>query len=100
VSIDPNDEDIYYYITWGDGTIDEWIGPYSSGEKIYLNHSWSEKGTYEIRARAKNTVDQRGEIGDLKVSMTRTRLQTSTLFSRLLENFPLLKEMLSRLITS
>jgi len=28
---DPDDHDVYYYIEWGDGEIEDWIGPYESG---------------------------------------------------------------------
>ncbi|KYK33137.1 MAG: hypothetical protein AYK22_01110 [Thermoplasmatales archaeon SG8-52-3] len=54
---DPNDDDIYYYIEWGDNTSSGWIGPYVSGEKIIVNHTWSEHGFYEIKAKAKDFFD-------------------------------------------
>ncbi|UCD12976.1 MAG: hypothetical protein JSW60_05260 [Thermoplasmatales archaeon] len=60
VSTDPEDEDVYYYIDWDDGTAEEWIGPYPSGEPINVTHSWSEMGDYEIRARAKDINGARG----------------------------------------
>ena len=66
---DPNGDDVFYYITWGDGTMGEWIGPYSSGESVTVNHTWSEKGKYEVRARAKDTDGLRGAIGTLAVTM-------------------------------
>jgi len=30
VSTDPEDDDVYYYIDWGDGNVEDWIGPYAS----------------------------------------------------------------------
>jgi len=30
-TIDPEGENVYYYIEWGDGSIEDWIGPYNSG---------------------------------------------------------------------
>jgi outer membrane protein assembly factor BamB len=53
-SIDPDGDDIFYLIDWGDGTVDDWFGPYPSGEIIEINHQWSEPGTYEIRAKARD----------------------------------------------
>jgi hypothetical protein len=61
VTSDPAGGDIYYWIEWGDGSVQEWIGPYASGEIVTVSNSWSENGTYSILAKAKN--DQDGEGG-------------------------------------
>jgi hypothetical protein len=53
-SEDPDNDDIYYYIDWGDGDIEEWIGNYPSGAEVIFDHFWSEIGTYEINAKAKD----------------------------------------------
>jgi hypothetical protein len=60
-SSDSQNHQIYYYISWGDGTIDEWIGPYASGEKQTLNHVWQEKGEYSIEIRAKDFLDLKSD---------------------------------------
>lgn len=60
VSSDPENEDVYYYIDWGDGTVEDWIGPYSSGEPIDFTHSWDTVGEYNIKARAKDVNGARG----------------------------------------
>jgi hypothetical protein len=54
VTNDPNFDDLYYFIDWGDGDIDEWVGPYASGEEATIGHEWSEIGEYEIRAKARD----------------------------------------------
>ncbi len=66
---DPNKDDVFYYISWGDGTIDEWIGPYASDEVVTVNHTWSEKGIYGIKARVKDSNGLRGPIGNLEVAI-------------------------------
>jgi len=38
-STDPNEDDIYYLIDWGDGTDTGWLGSYTSGESICINHT-------------------------------------------------------------
>jgi hypothetical protein len=53
-STDPEENDVYYYINWGDGTNSGWIGPYASGEKITQSHAWSTKGTFQISTKAKD----------------------------------------------
>ena len=57
-SIDPENDDVYYYIDWGDQTNTGWIGPYDSGEEIALLHNWDEQGDYDIIAKAKDTSDE------------------------------------------
>ena len=51
---DPENDQVYYWIDWGDGTTIEWIGPYEPGQTIYLSHVWSEDGIYKIKAKAKD----------------------------------------------
>jgi hypothetical protein len=53
---DPNGDDIHYYIEWGDNTSSGWIGPYSSGEEITVNHTWSKQGVYEIKAKSRDLL--------------------------------------------
>jgi hypothetical protein len=54
-STDPEVNDVYYYIDWGDQTNTGWIGPYASGEEITQSHTWSIKRTFNISARAKDS---------------------------------------------
>jgi len=60
---DPENEDIYYFIDWGDGTYSNWIGPFPSGEEITCNHTWIQKKIYQVRAKAKDIYDQEGPWG-------------------------------------
>jgi len=69
VSTDDNNDDVYYYIDWDDGTNTSWIGPYPSGEEITLNHTWSEQGTYEIKAKAKDVRGSESDWATLPVTM-------------------------------
>jgi hypothetical protein len=55
VTTDPGDTDVYYYIDWGDGNVEEWTGPFPSGEEITVSHTWLTGGNATIKAKAKNT---------------------------------------------
>jgi len=68
-AMDDDGDELYYYISWGDGVVDEWIGPYESGEELLLSHTWSEKGDYVIKVRVKDTQQRMGEWGTLPVTM-------------------------------
>jgi len=72
-TIDPNGDDVLYYIDWGDGTNSGWIGPYNSGEICNINHNWREKNTYIIKAKAKDTNGLESGWSTLEVSMSKTR---------------------------
>ena len=63
-STDPNGYRLYYYIDWGDGNFEEWIGPYDSGEEVKINHSWEDYGTYIIKAKAKDRFDIESDWSD------------------------------------
>jgi len=50
----PDADDFYCIWYWGDGSISEWLGPYSAGQTVCASHSWSQKGTYEIYVKLKD----------------------------------------------
>ena len=66
---DPDGDDVYYWIDWDDGQVEEWIGPYESGEEVTLNHTWYKKGIYTIRAKAKDIHGDESEWATLEVTM-------------------------------
>lgn len=53
-TIDPDDDQVYYWWDWGDGTNTGWLGPYNSGETVRATHSWSNWGLYTIWVKAKD----------------------------------------------
>ncbi len=68
-STDPDGDDIFYCIDWGDGSGEICIGPYSSGICATATHTWSEQGTYIIKAKAKDIYDAESELSTLDVTM-------------------------------
>ena len=58
IAFDPEEDDLYYYIDWGVDTFDcDWIGPYASGEEVVVSYTWEKRGTYIIKAKAKDIYD-------------------------------------------
>ena len=96
-STSPLDNDVYYYVDWGDEMNTGWKGPYSSGEEIILSHSWRENGGFTIRVKVKDTENRWGPWGELQVTMPRDKATNNMLFWRLLEIYPLLWRVVSRL---
>lgn len=68
-SLDPENENISYYIDWADGTNTGWIGPFPSDQEQTLNHTWNKKGTYTIKAKARDIHNQESDWGTLTVTM-------------------------------
>ena len=54
---DPNNQELYYQWNWGDGTTSDWLGPYEPAQNAEAQHTWSKKGNYEIKVKAKDTCD-------------------------------------------
>ena len=91
---DPDGEDVYYFIYWGDGIMEPWNGPHPSGGEVTISHTWEEKGTYNISAKAKDIYGAESDWGILEVTMPKNQISsvlTITLFlERLIQRFPLL----------
>jgi agmatine/peptidylarginine deiminase len=64
MTTDPENDQIFFKWDWGDGTFSKWLGPYDSGQPANVSHSWDKKGTYLIRAKAKDTKNDESEWSD------------------------------------
>jgi hypothetical protein len=94
VTNDPEGEIVFYYIDWGDDISTGWIGPYLSGEEIIINHSWSKKGDYSIRCKAKDVIYVESDWSTFEVKIPRNKIADNMFFYRFLERFPLLDKLL------
>lgn len=54
-AIDPDGDEISYYVDWGDDNNSGWLGPVPSGVPMSCSHAWSEAGSYTIKAKVKDT---------------------------------------------
>ncbi|KYK30396.1 MAG: hypothetical protein AYK22_03950 [Thermoplasmatales archaeon SG8-52-3] len=88
---DPDDDFVLYQILWGDGTSEEWIGPFQSDELITVEHTWVEQGTYIIAARAKDIYELVGDWTEFEVEIPRNRQLYFNLFRWLFSGFPLIR---------
>jgi len=79
-SYDPDGDDVYYYINWGDNISSDWVGPYRSNKEVMLNHTFLEKGTYVIQIKAKDIHDAESNWTTLEVSMPRNKQLTNLLY--------------------
>jgi CubicO group peptidase (beta-lactamase class C family) len=90
VSNDPDGDNIWYYISWGDGDTEEWIGPYASGEEINFSHSWSEDGRYFIKSKAKDEKNQQSCWKTIVIDIPKLRTRYNTFLYIITHRFPII----------
>lgn len=72
---DPNNDDIYLLVDWGDNVEEGWLGPYSSGAEIRLNHTWGTKNRYEIKAKSKDINGEESDWSTFEISMPKIKFR-------------------------
>jgi outer membrane protein assembly factor BamB len=87
VTTEPNGDDIFFYVKWGDGTDEDWFGPYESGEEATLSHAFPDRDTYYIRAKAKDQFGLESDWARFDFSTPRDRFREIPMF-RLFELLP------------
>jgi len=96
VSTDPESDQVYYFIDWGDNTTTDWNGPHNSGADVTLTHTWSTKSTYVVKVKAKDSKGAESDWGTLTVKIPtifvphftlRELLQKLAIWFPLLERF-------------
>jgi len=85
---DPDSDQISYYVDWGDNTNTGWLGPYTSGYQLSVNHKWSTKGTYIIKAKVKDEHGAESDWATLEITMPKSLGITNPFLHWLFEQFP------------
>jgi hypothetical protein len=88
MAVDSEDDQVYYYIDWGDDANSGWIGPYSSGENVTTTYTWFTTGTYMIKAKAKDTAGHESDWATLRVRMPCSYKPLYQFFELLFQRFP------------
>ena len=96
-AIDPDDDDLYYYIDWGDGTVDEWVGPYSSEEEPLVLHVWKKNGYYTIKAKAKDINGYESDWVYLDIYSYKSKLINTPLL-KFLEKHPIIYKIVQNIL--
>ncbi len=67
MTTDPQEDALFYFIDWGDGTDSGWLGPYVSGYQLHVQHAYAEKGSYVLKAKAKDVLGSEGPWGNMTI---------------------------------
>ena len=87
VTTDPDGQDIWYDIFWGNaGSGDE--GPFPSGEEQIFEHTWTKNGQFTIKVKAIDTKGAISEVGTLNIRISRSRSIENPILERIFEQFP------------
>jgi len=100
-STHPKGDNVSYYIEWGDGGTTDWTAFQASGAPGYSeNYTWSAKGTFTIKAKAKDVDGAESDWTTLEVTMPKNKPFNFNfnllewLFERFPNAFPILRHML------
>ena len=96
---DPDEDEIFYYINWGDDQLDKWIGPYESGEDVILSHNWSSSEIFTIKVIAKDNCGAISEPETIEVIMLKDKTVAHPLLLRLFEKFSLIEKIISFILS-
>ena len=92
-------DQIYYQWDWGDGNFSEWRGPFDSGITATAQYSWTAKGSYSIRVKAKDIHGNESVWSDPLVITMPKNVQLNVRFANFLERlFPHLFHLLEILL--
>jgi parallel beta-helix repeat protein len=92
-SIDPNGDDLYYIVKWGDGDV-EVFGKHPSGVEITVNHTYYSLGEKTIEAYASDEFYWSGSLSKFTITITKSRIAHNNLLVRILEQLPILQKIL------
>ncbi len=94
---DPQNDSVYFMFDWGDSSSSDWIGPYASGDIVNASHSWTRKGNFDIKVKAKDSYGHQSDWSNpLSVTMPTDKI-INILLLRLLQNHPVLTKILELL---
>ena len=96
---DSQGEQVYYLWDWGDGSFSEWLGPCYSGSTIGATYAWQKKGEFAVRVKARDTRGAESPWSEpLSISMPKYKPYINRPFLNFLEQYPLIYQLLQRLL--
>jgi outer membrane protein assembly factor BamB len=90
---DPDGDQLYYKWWWGEGGTD-WCGPYSSNETVEIKITFFYEYPQTIKVIVQDSSHARSDWAELEVRVPRDKTILNSFFLRLLERYPLLKDVI------
>jgi len=92
---DPDGDDIYYTIKWGDGQVRGPIGPYRPNGSFCTTHTYNKKRPYVIMCKVEDSYGAESDWKTFSIIISKNRIISRSLQS-LLQNYPILSQILQR----
>ena len=86
---DPDSDDVFFYVDWGDGSLVEWDGPHNSNEYVFYQHQWFKEDTYNIRVKTKDIFEEESDWSNHEIKVTKA-ISRAYYTSRSLQNLSLI----------
>jgi len=87
-SVDPDGDEIHYYVLWDDGYVENWEGPFASGEDFVIDHTYKKEDTFTIEAKARYHLGLESGVATLEITIPRNRATYEPILLRIIERFP------------
>jgi hypothetical protein len=87
VTTDPDGQDVYYEIFWGD-TGSGYVGPFPSDEPQVFEHTWNRFGRFTIKVKAKDATGEVSDLGKFTIKIGLPRFTSNNILNMLFQNFP------------
>lgn len=95
---DAEGDGVSYMVDWNDTTTPEWTEIFAIDEEVTLTHTWEEKGTYVIKAKAKDFYDNESDWSEITIKIPRTKVNNYNIIELLYKKFPYAFKILRHLL--
>jgi outer membrane protein assembly factor BamB len=92
-SVDSDDNELWYYLDWGDSK-KNWFGWYESGEEVPYNLWWYQGGVHTIRAKSRDGYGAESDWVEYRIFIPRIQQSSYQLYDWFLNRFPLIFKLL------
>jgi hypothetical protein len=98
-SSDPDGDEIYYCVDWGDGVGEICLGLFPSNTYVNGSHMWDEKGTFTIKVKTEDIHGLISPEATLQLTIPKNKAIRASLFlQRLFQRLPFLNKILNQII--
>ena len=97
VTTDPDGQDVYYDIFWGNAGSGD-VGPFPSGEEQVFENTWTNFGRYVIKVKAIDSTGAVSEYGEFPFRVGLPRFSENQLLNLIFERFPNMFPILRQLL--
>jgi CubicO group peptidase (beta-lactamase class C family) len=85
--VDPDGDDLFYCIDWGDQTTSEWVGPYLNNTTLQLHHTWKTPYEYIVKAKVKDSSSIESDWAVTNVNISKTKIKHNQILQNIINNY-------------